>query len=234
MQQYFGIKKDENVLYLNSEDLNHIKNVMRMKENDKVIISFKGISYLVTLNSSLLSGTIDNIYKSERDTNQVIAYIPILPEEKMSFIIQKGTELGVTEFIPVEFERNKYKLDKTGKEKKLNRWNKIAKEASEQSHRVNKSEVKEIIKVKEITSLNGVNILCSLDNENVKEINEVLTIDNACDKITLVFGPEGGITQNEEKTIESLGFTKTRLVKNVLRSETVIIFLVSIINYLRK
>ena len=47
MQQYFGVKKDGKKLILNSEDFNHIKNVMRMKENDKVIVNYDGISYIL-------------------------------------------------------------------------------------------------------------------------------------------------------------------------------------------
>ena len=46
MQQYFGISKKDNNLYLNNDELNHIKNVMRMKENDEVIIVYEGKSYI--------------------------------------------------------------------------------------------------------------------------------------------------------------------------------------------
>ena len=55
MQQYFGISKKDNNLYLNKDELNHIKNVMRMKENDEVIIVYEGKSYICSLNSDLLS-----------------------------------------------------------------------------------------------------------------------------------------------------------------------------------
>ena len=54
MQQYFGISKKDNNLYLNNDELNHIKNVMRMKENDEVIIVNEGKSYICSLNSDLL------------------------------------------------------------------------------------------------------------------------------------------------------------------------------------
>ena len=74
--------------------------------------------------------------------------------------------------------------------------------------------------------------MCSLDKNNVKEIKNVLNEETLCDKISIVFGPEGGISPNEEEILVSNGFTKTSLGKNVLRTETVIINVCSIINYL--
>ena len=60
----------------------------------------------------------------------------------------------------------------------------------------------------------------------------MLNLDTICDKISLVFGPEGGLSSTEEDLIESKGFIKTSLGNNILRTETVIINVCSIINYL--
>ena len=80
--------------------------------------------------------------------------------------------------------------------------------------------------------LEGVNVLCSLDKENVKEIKFVLNEDTMCDKISLVFGPEGGLSKQEEDIMSNKGFVKTSLGNNILRTETVIVNVCSIINYL--
>lgn len=231
MQQYFSNKKENNTLYLNDADLNHIKNVMRMKENDEVLVVHNNTSFVCSLNKDLLSAEIKSIYK-ENQEREIIAYIPIVQEEKMSFVIEKGTEMGVTKFIPVEFERCKFKLKNEQKEKKLIRWNKIAKEASEQSHRVIKATVLDIIKLDDIILDTGVNLVCSLDKENVKHISEVLNKENICDTINLIYGPEGGISRDEEDLLVKKGFIKTSLGNNVLRTETVLIFLTSVIEYL--
>ena len=61
MQQYFGKNKKENTIFLNSEDLNHIKNVMRMKENDEVIVAYENKSYICALNKDLLSASIKKV-----------------------------------------------------------------------------------------------------------------------------------------------------------------------------
>lgn len=232
MQQYFSKRKEENLLYFDIEDLHHIKNVMRIKPKSDVIVGYDGILYMCEMNSDLQSATIKSIYK-DKETTYIKAYIPVLSDEKMSFIIEKGTEMGVNEFIPVEYQHCKFSINKDKVEKKLERYNKIAKEASEQSRRINKSIVRNIIKVDSIEACDGVNILCSLDKENVKSINRVLNSSTICDKINLSYGPEGGFSKNEEDILENKGYIKTSLGNSVLRTETVIIALCSIINYLK-
>lgn len=234
MQQYFGISKKDNNLYLNKDELNHIKNVMRMKENDEVIIVYEGKSYICSLNSDLLSASIKEVFKRDENESNLTIYIPLLSEEKMSFILQHGTELGVSKFIVVEYDHCKYKLPKKDYEKKITRWNKIIKEASEQSYRLSKPVLDTIISSKNIESIANVNIMCSLDKTNVKSICKVLTVNNCNDTISLVFGPEGGLSKNEEDILEAKGFIKTSLGDTVLRTETVPLMIASILKYLKE
>lgn len=234
MQQYFSKKKENNTLFLDSSDLNHIKNVMRMKENDEVIIVHDKSSYICSLNKDLLSAEIKSLFKEEQINSKIVVYVPLLSEEKMSFILKHGTELGINEFIVVEYSHCKYKLPKKDYEKKITRWNKIIKEASEQSYRINKPILERIISVSEIERKCNVNIMCSLDKNDVKSICKVLTVNNCNDTISLVFGPEGGLSKEEENVIESKGFIKTSLGNDVLRTETVPLMISSIIKYLRE
>ncbi len=233
MQQYFGVDKKDNNLILNKDELNHIKNVMRMKENDEVIIVYDNKSYICNLNSDLLSARIKEVFKESEKKNNFTVYVPLLNEEKMSFILQHGTELGVTKFVIVEYDHCKYKLPKKDYEKKLNRWNKIIKEASEQSYRIYKPELNSIISSKNIESTENVNIVCSLDKNNVKSICKILTVNNCNDTISLVFGPEGGLSKIEEDLLEAKGFIKTSLGNTVLRTETVPLMIASILKYLK-
>ncbi len=234
MQQYFAKSKKNNTLLLNDNDLNHIKNVMRMKENDEVIIVYDNVSYICTLNSDLLSAKIKEVFKEKEKDIHFTTYIPLLNEEKMSFILQHGTELGVTKFIVVEYDHCKYKLPKKDYGKKLTRWNRIIKEASEQSYRLTIPELSSIISSKDIESTENVNIMCSLDKNNVKSICKVLTANNCNDTISLVFGPEGGLSKNEEDLLEAKGFIKTSLGDTVLRTETVVLMVASILKYLKE
>ncbi len=234
MQQYFSTSRKDNTLYLNNDDLNHIKNVMRMKENDEIIVVHEDKSYICSLNKDLLSCEIKDLFKEENTNNRFVVYVPLLNDEKLKYIFQHGTELGITDFVVVEYEHCKYKLPKKDYEKKLIRWNKIIKEASEQSYRINKPRLEKIIDVKNIESISNVNIMCSLDKYNVKNICKVLTVENCNDTISLVFGPEGGLSKNEEDLLVSKGFIKTSLGSDVLRTETVPLMIASILKYLKE
>ncbi len=234
MQQYFSKSKKDNVLYLYEYDFNHIKNVMRMKENDEIIVVYDKTSYICSLNKNLTSCNIKSIFKSGEEHNDFIVYVPLLNDEKMSYIFKHGTELGITKFIVVEYSHCKYKLPKKDYEKKLLRWNKIIKEATEQSYRLTKPELNSFLSPKSIECIPGVNIMCSLDKENVKSICKVLTPNNSHDKINLVFGPEGGLSKIEEDMLEEKGFIKTSLGDDVLRTETVPLAVASILKYLKE
>lgn len=234
MQQYFGKDKKDNTIYLNNDDLNHIKNVMRMKENDEVIVAYENKSYICSLNKDLLSASIKELFKENTNETRIKLYMPLLSEEKMSFILQHGTELGVTEFIVVEYQHCKYKLPQKDYQKKLTRWNKIIKEATEQSYRIHKPRLEKIINPKNIESIGNVNIMCSLDKTDVKNICQVLTRENCNDKINIVFGPEGGLSTTEEQLLVEKGYIKTSLGNDVLRTETVPLMIASILKYLKE
>lgn len=234
MQQYFGESKKGNIINLNKKDFNHIKNVMRMKGFEEVFVVMDNKRYLCSMNEDLKSVTIKEELqtKMKAKKREILLYVPFLQDEKMSLIFQKGTELGVTKFIVVDFEHSKYKLDIDKKTKKLERWNKIIVEASEQSYRNDIPVLEKFVSVEEIKPVKGMNIVCSLDTSCVKMISEVLNSDTLCDKISIVFGPEGGISKSEEDIIVSLGFERVSLGKNVLRTETAGLYVISIIKYL--
>ena len=234
MQQYFSKSKKDNTLYLHEYDFNHIKNVMRMKENDEIIVVYDKTSYICSLNKDLTTCNIKRVFKSEEEQSEFIVYVPFLVDEKMSYIFKHGTELGITKFVVVEYSHCKYKLPKKDYEKKLTRWNKIIKEATEQSYRITKPELDSIISPNSIKCISGVNIMCSLDKENVKSICKVLTPKNSRDTISLVFGPEGGLSKIEEDMLEEKGFIKTSLGSDVLRTETVPLAVASILKYLKE
>jgi len=233
MQQYFSTKKINNTLFLDEYDLNHIKNVMRMKENDEIIVVYEDKSYICKLKKDLLSCDIETIFKENENNTPFIAYIPFLNDDKMKFILQHGTELGITEFIVVMYNHCKFKLPKKDYEKKLIRWNRIVKEASEQSYRIYKPVVSKIIDVDTLDDECDVKISCSLDKNDVKYISEVLTSANNNDTISMTFGPEGGLSENEEKKLVEKGFTKVSLGNTVLRTETVPLYIASVRLYLR-
>ncbi len=228
MQRYFSSKKENNLFTLSSNDMYHIKKVMRMKPNDTIEVVYDESLYICTLDSDYNVVISDKINKDNTKTKHITLCIPLLSDQKFSFILQKATELGVDEIIPVMTNRSIAKINDV--DKKLTRWNSICKEASEQSKRLDIPSISTIKKIDDL-SISGLKIVCST-KENLKTIKNVLQNNTNCDKMVLMVGPEGGLEDLEEEKLVNLGFIPVTLGKNILRVETVPIYLLSIINYL--
>ena len=138
------------------EDVNHIANVLRLAIGESLIICNKdtGISYNATI-SKISQEFIECTLQTEIiETTECPVDIDLfqgLPKsDKMEYIIQKTTELGVKNIFPVEMERCVVKLDSKSENKKIDRWNKIAESAAKQSKRDIIPEVKNIINLENI------------------------------------------------------------------------------------
>ena len=117
----------------------------------------------------------------------------------MDLILQKLTELGIQEIIPVNMERSIVKLDSKREEKKLIRWQSICKEASEQSKRSNVPIVREVVSLKKLAKIDADLKLVASTKEKNKMFDYYLQNINNYAKIIMVVGPEGGISDREEE-----------------------------------
>lgn len=228
MQRYFSSEKINNKLFLNENDLYHIKVVMRMNPFDLIEVVYNNDLYLCHLDENY-DVYIDELKEKgkKKDIYRILC-LPLLNDQKFSFVLQKATELGIDEIIPVITERSKVDI-KDKEEKKLIRWQKICKEASEQSKRLDIPKVSGIKKISEL-SFDGLKIVCST-KEKSKTLKNVLHNQEKCDKMVIMVGPEGGLTSLEEDKLISLGFIPATLGDNIMRVETVPIFILSILNY---
>ena len=146
----------------------------------------------------------------------------------MDYLLQKATELGVSEIIPIISERT---IVKVKNDNKMSRWSKILKEASEQSFRNYIPKIHEIIDLKDIINYNAdIKLVCDT-KEMSKNIKKVLQDNKKSDTILIVVGPEGGLTEKEVDYFKNNGFIGVSLGENILRAETVPLYLLSIINY---
>ena len=154
----------------------------------------------------------------------------------MELVIQKGTELGVSEFIPVNFKRSIVKLSGKDEIKKIDRWNKISEIAAKQCGRDIIPKVRHIENVKDICSqisdYDIVLVAYELEKENYikTEIQKIKGIKDKY-KIAIVIGPEGGIESEEINTLKESGAKIISLGKRILRTETVAMQVSSIIMY---
>ena len=232
MQRYFAVDKIDNKIILSNDDNHHIKRVMRMNNNDYIETVFDGILYksvIRDINNPDIE-IVEEIKQEDDKYPYIRLIIPALKEQKLDLIFQKGTEIGVSEFVIMPFERSMVKYDERKEKVKLDRWKKICKEASEQSMRVNIPLINIAPNVDYVKNIDGLKLICST-NERKNYIKYALKNKSEYDIINLVIGPEGGISEREEAYFIENGFEKITLGTQIMRVETVPIFLASIIRY---
>lgn len=231
MQRYFAKEKINNLFILKYDDLYHIRVVMRMKDNDSILVVYEQKTYLCNLKNvtSDIQIVIQEEIKEEVENIPYIRIIiPVLKEQKLDYIFQKATELGVSEFVLYEAKRSIVKVNDISK--KLIRWEKIVKEASEQSHRNTIPKITGIKTISELEELDGVKFLCST-REKSENVKNVLKMSKTCDKMNVVIGPEGGLDEIEELKLTNINFVPITLGTRIMRVETVPLFIMSVINY---
>lgn len=224
------------------EDVNHIRNVLRLTKGEKIKIcdTNRSKNYICEIEEILRDSVICNILEEvlgEAEGNVILHIYQGLPKaDKMELIIQKGTELGVTEFIPVNFKRSIVKISEKDEKKKIDRWQKIAEVAAKQSMRDIIPTVRYIQNIKNIcdniNEYDMVLVAYELEKENYIK-DELLKIkkDNANYRIAIVIGPEGGIDEAEVNSLKLAGAKIVSLGKRILRTETVALQVSSIIMY---
>ncbi len=232
MQRYFVDNKD---FKLNQNDIHHIKTVMRMNIGDLIEVIYNEKLHICRIDELNKDNVNISVVEEKEDNNELAKHITIAfsitKEDKIDLILQKCTELGIKEFIPVEMSRCNIKIDKNKVDKKIDRWNSICKEAAEQSKRNIIPKVNKIHILKDLINLDyDLKVVCSV-NQDVINIKNVLHNNANCDKIIFVIGPEGGISNEEEKFLEENNFIRTSLGKRVLRTETTPIVIGSMLNY---
>ena len=244
MQQYF-LNEELNVestYELSKEDSNHIVRIMRKQNNDKVYVVFKNeIKYICTIIDNNVDKVLVVPYERVSGSNElptkITVAIPPLKNDKIEYLIQKLTELGVSNIVLFNSERNIAKIKKDKVDSKLNRWSKIIKEASEQSKRN---------LIPDITYVDGLRDLVNFaekydhkvvayEKESVNEDNinlrNLLNSELNNKDVIAVFGSEGGLSENEINILTENKFSVIGLGKRILRAETAPLYFVSCIAY---
>ncbi len=155
--------------------------------------------------------------------------------DKMEYIIQKSVELGVYDITPVEMKRCIVKLNEKDKEKKIQRWQKIAEVAAKQCKRDIIPKINNITNVKLICNIiqNYDIILVAYEKEKERTLkSELKKIKEYNQKnIGIIIGPEGGLEEDDVKLLEESGAKVITLGNRILRTETVALNVLSNIMY---
>ena len=237
----FFVKNDnftDDKVIITGDDVNHIKNVLRMDLGTKIFVTNidTHIKYLSKVNSiektQVLCNILEEVPSTELPIN--ITLFQGLPKaDKLEFIIEKSTELGVNSIVPVEMRFSIAKIK--NEESKLIRWNKIAENAAKQSKRNLIPSVEVTIDFKKMVSILSQFdlVLLAYENESKQTLREVLNKVNKVDvrNVAIIIGPEGGVDTNEVDTLVSNGVNCVSLGKRILRTETAPLSLLSMLIY---
>lgn len=239
----FFVKQNQienNVIKVIGEDVNHIANVLRMRKNDEIQLCNQdtGENYLAIITNifkDCVECEIKEKIEKTTESNVHITLFQGIPKfEKMELIIQKCTEIGVKNIVPVMMERTVVKLDDKVANKKLERWQKIAEIAAKQSMRDCIPNVENMIKIKEIDTSKFDIVLVAYENEEHNmlktELNK-LKITGREYNIAIVVGPEGGISEKEIDILKEKNAMFVSLGKRILRTETAGLVMVGNIVY---
>ncbi len=234
---HLRIEKD--MVRVEGDEVRHIRRVLRLKAGDEVVV-FNGsakeyVGKIVEETPSSVVITIQNILPSKGESPLEITLAQgLLKGEKMDYVIQKATELGVKEIIPFVSSRSIPQLEKPRRMKRQQRWEKIAIEAAKQCGRGVVPKIEALQDYPEILQTAVPDflrlILWEKEGARLKKALEGLREKG---KVFFIVGPEGGLSEEEVGHAKEKGFIPVSLGKRILRSETSSLCLLSILQYER-
>jgi len=211
---------------LSKEETAHALRVLRLKDGDEIqVLDGEGglwSAYLRLENAQEAYCELSEELSSRESDVFVTVYMGIPKGDKLEFLAQKLTELGVKRLVPVRMERSIAKIEEKEKEKKLSRLRKIAQEAQKQCGRGLEMEIADPMNFDAAVKDMQNNDVFLLLWEEAKEtrIRDVYKEMPDCLKIACVVGPEGGISQKEAEKMISAGAKCITLGPRILRAET--------------
>ena len=218
-----------NDIYITGSDYNHIRNVLRMKPGEVVSVSDGETEkeyrcHIEDYAEGKVHLRLDFIKEADVELPVRVTLFQGLPKsDKMDYIIEKCTELGVSEIVPVKTSRSVMKLDEKKAEKRTEHWQGKAEAAAKQSKRAVIPAVHEPVSMEE-----AVKMCCELDNrlipyelsEGFDKTREMISGIKSGSSVGIFIGPEGGFSEEEIALAETAGVTPITLGKRILRTET--------------
>ncbi len=231
------LRTEKGTLKVEGEEVKHIRKVLRLKAGDEITV-FDGLGKEIegTIVEEGLSSVvikIQNFYSLKGDSPlEVILAQSLLKGEKMDYLIQKATELGVKDIIPFLSSRSVPLLEKSRQLRRHHRWEKIAIEASKQCGRGVLPKIESLQDYSDMLQGASSNALRLIfwEREGIP-LKELLGRSEEKKEIFFVIGPEGGFTQGEIDAAKRSGFIPVTLGKRILRAETASLCFLSILQY---
>jgi len=211
---------------LDKDQSHYLSKVMRVKENEVFsLFNNEGEweAKILGISKNTVEFKIIKQLRQKEITKELwLAFSPI-KSNYQNFMLQKATELGVTKFLPIIFDRTVVrKINK-------DRLKKIVIEASEQSNRINVPKIEAAQNLNDLLKKNSMDLIFTDLNSNIKKVDKSKFSDKP---VCIIIGPEGDFSETErEKILSFKGVQPIKINENILRSETAVISAISIVNY---
>jgi len=226
----------ENLIRIQGEDLNHLKNVLRTRVGDVVHVSdnehFRYRTEVLSIGRSEIELSVKEKKQMVPDSPAIVLFQCILKKNSMEFVIQKSTEIGAGTIVPVTSERVVSDVkDVSGR---VERWQKISDGASKQCKRDFKCEIALPVNIGDIDVSEYDYFFVPYEKSPGYDKSMVENRRAMADssKIAFLIGPEGGFSDDEVNSLARRGAIEVKLGKNIYRSETAAIYFLSVLDYL--
>ncbi|MDD5562058.1 MAG: RsmE family RNA methyltransferase [Candidatus Omnitrophica bacterium] len=227
--------KDKEVILNDPAQLHHLKDVLRIKPFEQVVLfDNSGSEYITVVSEIGLAAARLKIKEklTPKDSGVSLTVACAIPKKvKMDDIVDKLTQLGVECIIPLETERVIVRLNKQKKTERFRRWNKIALSASKQSQATRLTTVKPVSGLKDMLACVNefdLRLMPTLEGKR-KNIKEAISHGRNTKKIIVLIGPEGDFAPGEISLAEKAGFLPVSLGRRVLRVDTAAVAVASFI-----
>lgn len=217
---------ERGVLPLGVEDVHHLRDVLRLRPGATIELGFAGSVWRVRLDevSETVSGTVVARVSDVRPLTPVTLAQALAKGEKMDTVIRQATELGVARIVPFTAERSVVRLDADKARARTARWRRIAEGAAKQAHLAAVPEVSEPVVTAGLPESLGdtLMLLAWEESDDAPGIAEVIASagDRAAGGVSVIVGPEGGLTPDEVRTLTDAGAHIVSLGQTILRTET--------------
>ena len=238
MFQFFvrSEKVNNGLAYITGDDYHHLRDVVRLKEGDKVRISIDtGENYIGVIEDFTEDAAIVELTDKAADTElkgKMTLFQGMPKSDKLEFIIEKAVELGVSEIVPIMMEFSVVKIDEKKIISKVERWQKIAEAAAKQSKRSVIPQIMMPMKYKdavEYAADNTINLVPYENESGSKGTIELLKAIKPEDSVGIFIGPEGGFSEKEISLAREKGMKTVSLGRRILRTETAALTALSLI-----
>ncbi len=225
-------------IIIRGNDALHISRVLRMKQGERLVVcDSDGVEYsteIEAVGDECVLDVVGERASLNEPPYRAVIYQALVKGDKFETVIQKGTEMGASVFVPVVTKRCVVRLDEKDAKKKQERWQRIAEEAAKQCGRAVIPEVRMPVTLAEAlqnaSEADGKVLFC-YEGEGTLSLPELLSVGEAPQTVSVFIGPEGGFDGDEVILAKEKGVRLCGLGRRILRTETASLFVLSCLSY---